>query len=71
MPFGRVFCDVMTYVSCRGYDSILLSAQFYAANQGGTADKVYSSLTEMKVFVRDFCFVRFFWRCNYEILPES
>ena len=38
MPLGRVFCDVVAYVNCRGYVGTLLSAQFYAANQGGTTD---------------------------------
>lgn len=33
-------------VTCRGYIGILLSAQVYPVNQGGTADKIYSSLTE-------------------------
>lgn len=40
MPFGRVFCDVLAYVSCRGYDGILLKRTAQAVNQGGTADKV-------------------------------
>ena len=43
----RVFCDVRTYVSCREYVGILLSARV-VVNQGGTADymKVYSPLTD-------------------------
>ena len=44
---NRVFCDVLAYVSCRGYVGILQSAQLFIANQGGTADIVsYSSLAE-------------------------
>ena len=43
----RVFCDVLIYVSYRGYVGILLSVQLLmAVNQGGTADSIYSSLTE-------------------------
>ena len=53
----RVFCDVMAYVSCRGYVCILLSAQYIAVNQGGTTDKSnYSSLTELRFSVRGFLF---------------
>ena len=36
----RVFCNVWAYVSCRGYDGILPSAQVSPVNQGGTADSV-------------------------------
>ena len=60
MPLGRVFCDVLAYVSCRGYDSVPLSARLKAANQGGNADKYYSSLTEHKSSVRDF-FISIFY----------
>ncbi len=35
----RVFCDVLAYVSCRGYVCILLRGSHRAANQGGTADR--------------------------------
>ena len=42
----RVFCNVMMCVKHRGYDCILQSARFYTVNQGGTADNVYSSLTD-------------------------
>ena len=49
----RVFCDVKAYVSCLGYDGILQSVRF-SVNQGGTADKDYSSLTKNTFFVRDF-----------------
>lgn len=33
-------------VRCQGYDGILISVQHNAVNQGGTADRFYSSLTE-------------------------
>ncbi len=38
--FCKVFCDVQADVTCRGYDSILLSARV-TVNQGGTADHLY------------------------------
>ncbi len=52
----KVFCNVWTYVSCRGYVGTLLSAWLFVMNQGGTADKVfYSSLTDI-LSVKDFLF---------------
>ena len=35
-PQHRVFCDVRAYVSSREYVGTPQSAQFFAANQGGT-----------------------------------
>ena len=43
----RVFRDVQAYVSCRGYAGIPQGRGYAAANQGGTADRFYSSLTEL------------------------
>ena len=37
----RVFCNVLTYVSCREYVCILLSVRIESANQGGTTDKLF------------------------------
>ena len=37
----RVFCNVRMCVNHQGYDSILLSAQHKAVNQGGTADNLF------------------------------
>ena len=62
-----VFCDVKAYVSCRGYVSILQSAWDNPRNQGGTADKVYSSLTEHKSFCQGlFCVKKIFGRPKKE-----
>ena len=36
----KVFCNVMAYVSCRGYVSIPQSVWQFAANQGGTANHI-------------------------------
>ena len=44
----RVFCNVLAYVSCRGYVSIPLKVHGFAVNQGGTAND-YSSLAELSV----------------------
>ncbi len=46
------------YVSCRGYAGIPQAHSVTAVNQGGTADKYYSSLTELYSSVRDFLFLR-------------
>lgn len=53
MEFSRVFCNVRAYVSCRGYDGILLSVQACPVNSrwhrgsGRTFSDVRdSSLTE-------------------------
>ena len=68
---GRVFCDVRTYVSCQGYIGISQSAQYHAANQGGTADKNYSSLTELISFVKDFLFcLKKYGGAYYEFLSN-
>ena len=55
----RVFCNVRTYVSCRGYECIPQSAR-ETVNQGGIADNLYySSLTEDYVLSRTiFCLKR-------------
>ncbi len=51
----RVFCNVMAYVSCRGYVSIPQSARH--RRESGWHHGVYSSLTEA-ISVGDFCFIR-------------
>ncbi len=53
----KVFCNVEAYVSCRGYDSILLRAWLYAMNQGGTANGVLFVLDRRRI---SFCQGRFF-----------
>lgn len=50
----RVFCNVLAYVSCRGYVGTLLSVRLIAVKQGGTADCNNSSLIELIYSVRDF-----------------
>ena len=57
MVSRRVFCDVEAYVSCRGYDGILLSARGIS-HEFEVAPRIIiilydSSLTEIKS-VRDF-----------------
>lgn len=57
MVSRRVFCDVEAYVSCRGYDGILLSAR-EISREFEVAPRIIiilydSSLTEIKS-VRDF-----------------
>ena len=75
--WGRVFCDVLAYVSCRGYVGILPSAQYHAANQGGTADKVLFVLDKTVRSCRGrFCFPRQYRQMytevqNYEILSRA
>ena len=53
MVSRRVFCDVEAYVSCRGYDSILLSAR-EISREFEVAPRIIiilydSSLTEIKI----------------------
>ena len=41
--YGRVFCDVWAYVSCRGYDGIPTRVRQFAVKQGGTAgESIYA-----------------------------
>ena len=55
--YHKVFCNVLAYVSCRGYVGILQRAQRQAVNQGGTADKLYSSLIDRIGLSRTFCYI--------------
>ena len=67
----------VTYVSCRGYVGISQGHSVMAVNQGGTAEKYFSSLTEVEFCQGRFCFIypsteltenR---RCFYEIFTQS
>ncbi len=54
----QVACDVQAYVSCRGYDSILLkSAVYLRIRVAPRIEIVYSSLTESKRFCQGFFYL--------------
>ena len=53
---SRVFYDVEAYVSCQGYDCILISAQ-HSCEARWYRGFVDSSLTEKRFSVRDFFIV--------------
>ena len=52
----QVSCDAWACVSCREYVGTSQKRATSVANQGGTADIVYSSLTEHKLLSGAFCF---------------
>ena len=56
LVMSKVFCNVMIYVSYRGYVCIPQVCEF-SQIQGGTADKMfYSSLTDNMFLSRAFLF---------------
>ena len=70
MPFGRVFCDVQAYVSCRGYDGISQRAQLGCESRWHRGLH-YSSLTKLKSFVRGFFITLTLQEVPYEILSYT
>lgn len=66
----RVFCNVMVCVKHRGYDCILQSARLCAVNQGGTADNVYSSLTDQFICQGLFIILTEIPEVQYEIFTR-
>ena len=59
MKWGtRVFCDVEAYVSCQGYDGILIKSTESREFKVAPRIMIYSSLTETKLLSRAFSFTQ-------------
>ena len=54
----RVFCNVWAYVSCQGYDGILIKSTESREFKVAPRIMIYSSLTELILLSRAFSFMQ-------------